>query len=123
MSTLAAVLVAVFSVGGAAVITALSKGINGWRAGAARTEARAIQNLEKYRDEADWRAEVAEHRAAYRQEVAEYWRARAGNAEHKIRTTWGESEIPPHGPEPVYVPLVRPEAKTGTLAVQRVTDE
>lgn len=111
MSTLAGVLIAVFSVGGAAAITALGKGINGWRAGAARTEARAIQNLEKYRDEADWRAAVETHRAAYNHDLAEYWRDRAGNAEYKIRTTWGAAELPPVAPIPRFVPLERPTAK------------
>lgn len=113
---LTAALIAIFSVGGAASISALWKGINGWRAGVSRKEARAIQNLEKYRDEADWRAEVEAHRGAYRQDVAEYWRNRCGDAEHKIRTTWGASEIPPHAPEPVYVPLIRPAPKAVTKA-------
>lgn len=116
--TLTGIVIAVFSVGGAAVVTALFKGINGWRAGAARTEARAIQNLEKYRDDADWRADVADHRRAYAEDTSDYWRARAGNAEHKIRTALGEDAIPPTGPVPVYVPLIRPTR----TAVEKVTD-
>lgn len=120
MSTLAAVLIAVFSVGGAAAITALGKGINGWKAGAARTEARAIQNLEKYRDEADWRAAVETHRAAYNHDLAEYWRDRAGNAEYKIRTTWGAAELPPVAPVPRFSPLERPAT---TKALQKVNDD
>lgn len=112
MTTLGAVLVAVFSVGGAGVIATVFKGINGWRAGAARTEARAISNLEKYRDDADWRATVAEHREAYKSDLADYWRARAGNAEHHIRIEHGDDSVPLAGPLPVYVPLVRPEKVT-----------
>lgn len=108
MTALTAILIAVFSAGGAATLAALSKGINGWRAGAARTEARAIQNLEKYRDEADERARQAEHRGAYQHDLAEYWRDRAGNAEYKIRTTWGDAQIPTPGPVPVFVPLAPP---------------
>ena len=108
---------AVFSVGGAGVIATIFKGINGWRAGAARTEARAISNLEKYREDADWRAEVEAHRAAHLHDVAEYWRDRAGNAEYKIRTTWGPEELPPVLPLPVYVPLKRP-----LKALQKVTE-
>ena len=119
MTTLGAVLVAVFSVGGAGVIATIFKGINGWRAGAARTEARAITNLEKYREEADWRAAQESHRAAYNHDLAEYWRDRAGNAEFKIRTSWGASELPAAGPVPVYTPLARPK----TLALQKVTDD
>lgn len=108
MSTLTGILIAVFSVGGAATVTALSKGITGWRAGAARTEARAIQNIEKYRIEADERARQAEHRGSYQHDLAEYWRDRAGNAEYKIRTEWGADQIPPPGPLPVFEPLAPP---------------
>lgn len=120
MTTLAAVLVAVFSVGGAGVIATVFKGINGWRAGAARTEARAIQNLERYRDDADWRAAVESHRAAYNHDLAEYWRDRAGNAEYLIRTTegLGPSAVPAAGPVPRFVPLERP-----TKAVAKVTED
>lgn len=107
MTTLGAVLVAVFSTGGAVVIGTIVKGINGWRAGAARTEARAISNLEKYRDDADWRATVAEHREAYKSDLADYWRARAGNAEHAIRIEHGVDAVPLAGPIPVYVPITR----------------
>lgn len=118
MTTLGAVLVAVFSVGGASVIATIMKGLTGWRAGASRTEARAIQNLEKYRDEADRRALIQAHRADANADLAEYWRSRAGNAEYKIRTTWGEHELPPVAPIPVYVPLDPP-----TKAVAKVTDD
>lgn len=118
-STLTGILVAVFSMGGAAVLTALFKGVNGWRAGAARTEARAIQNLEKYRDDADWRATVAEHRESYKSDLADYWRARAGNAEHVIRTSLGEPQIPPIDPIPVYVPMRRPDR----TAVEKVNPD
>jgi hypothetical protein len=115
VTTLGAVLVAVFSVGGAGVIATVFKGINGWRAGAARTEARAISNLEKYRDDADWRATVAEHREAYKSDLADYWRARAGNAEHAIRIKDGVDAVPLAGPIPVYVPITR-------TVVERVPD-
>lgn len=110
--TLTGILVAVFSVGGAAVVTSLFKGVNNWRAGAAKTEARAIQNLERYRDDADWRATVADHRASYQSDLTDYWRARAGNAEHQIRITQGEDKVPPSDPPPRYVALVRPEKVT-----------
>jgi hypothetical protein len=117
MTTLSAILVAVFSVGGAGVFATIIKGINGWRAGAARTEARAIQNLERYRNDADWRAQVEANRAAHNHDVAEYWRDRAGNAEFKIRTEFGAQHLPPVGPIPVYVPLERP------ADVVKVTDD
>lgn len=121
MTTLSAVLVAVFSVGGAATFGAIWKGINGWRAGAARTEARAISNLEKYRDEADWRAQQEAHRAAFNHDLAEYWRDRAGNAEYLIRTTegLGPGAVPAPGPLPRFQPLERPS----TAALVKVTDE
>lgn len=108
MNGLVGVLIAIFSVGGAGAVAALAKGINNWRAGAARTEARAIQNLEKYRDESDARANAESHRASYYHDLAEYWRDRAGNAEYKIRTTWGASEIPTPGPIPTFTPLALP---------------
>lgn len=117
MTALSVILVAVFSAGGAAVIGTIVKGVSGWRAGAARTEARAIQNLEKYRDEADRRALIQSHRADANADLAEYWRNRAGNAEYKIRTTWGEIELPPVAPIPVYVPLDPP-----TKAITEVTE-
>lgn len=107
MTTLGAVLVAVFSVGGAGVIATVFKGINGWRAGAARTEARAIQNLERYREEADARASAEQHEKLYAYELAAYWRNRAGDAEFKIRTTWGEDQLPAVSPVPVYTPPIR----------------
>ncbi len=116
MTTLGAVLVAVFSVGGAGVIATIFKGINGWRAGAARTEARAIQNLERYRDEADWRARTAGHERDYAYDLATYWRNRAGDAEFKIRHEWGPEHLPPVLPVPSFEPLTR-------TAVQKVTDD
>lgn len=105
MTTLGAVLVAVFSTGGAVVIGTIVKGINGWRAGAARTEARAISNLEKYRDEADHRAAIEKHEKDYAYDLAAYWRDRAGNAEFVIRTEFGAQHLPLAGPIPVYVPI------------------
>lgn len=113
MTTLGAVLVAVFSVGGAGVIATIFKGINGWRAGAARTEARAIQNLERYRDEADWRAQAVGHERDYAYELVAYWRNRAGDAEFKIRHEWGPENLPAVGTVPVFQPLTR-------TAVQKV---
>lgn len=118
VDTLTVVIVAIFSAGGAAAIGAFAKGINGWRAGVSRKEARAIQNLEKYRDEADWRAAQEAHRSSYYQDLAEYWRSRAGDAEHKIRTEWGADQIPPHTLAPVFVPLTRPDR-----AVAKVRDD
>lgn len=107
MTTLGAILVAVFSVGGAGVIATVFKGINGWRAGAAKTEARAISNLEKYRDEADERARSAGYERDYAYELAAYWRNRAGDAEFKIRNEWGPENLPVVGPVPPFVPLTK----------------
>lgn len=117
MSALEAILVAVFSVGGAGVIATVFKGINGWRAGAARTEARAIQNLEKYRDEADARAGAERHEKDYAYLLAAYWRDRAGNAEFKIRHEFGPEHLPQVQPVPVYVPLETVRTRAVTKAV------
>ena len=106
MSQLTAVLIAIFSVGGAGALTVIVKGIDNWRSGAAAREARAIQNLERYRDEALGERDFAHTLMAY-------WRDRCGNAEFKIRNEWG----PEHLPEILPIPT-RP---VGT--VQKVKDD
>lgn len=110
MTVLTGVLVAIFSVGGAATIAALFKGFSGWRDGSARTEARAISNLEKYRDEADHRAAIERHKVNfYQDELTPYLQNRIGDLEYLIRTTWGAEHVPPPLPRPVMSPVPRLE--------------
>jgi hypothetical protein len=93
MSNLTAVLIAIFSVGGAGALTVIIKGLDNWRSGASAKEARAIQNLERYREEALQERDF-EHT------LKEYWRDRAGNAEFKIRNEWGSEHLPEIAPIP-----------------------
>ena len=114
MSTLTGVLIAIFSAGGALAIGAFFRGIEGWRSGSAKTEARAISNLEKYRKEADHRADVANHRLDfYRDDLTPYLQNRIGDLEYLIRTTWGAEHVPPTPPRPVMrpVPILELEEK------------
>jgi hypothetical protein len=114
VTTLTAVLVAIFSVGGALAIRNLFAGYGLIKSGAARTEARAIRNLEKYRDEADDRAERAQHLADYRATVAEHYRAQYADLAYHVRESWGAEHLLPVTEPPKFVPL--PPRSTKQLA-------
>lgn len=111
MSGLTAVLVAIFSVGGAIAIRNLFAGYGLIKSGAARTEARAIRNLEKYRDEADERADKAQHLAEYRAQVAEHYRAQYADLAYHVRENWGAEHLLPVTEPPRYQPLPTRTAK------------
>lgn len=113
MSPLTAVLLAIFSVGGAAALTALFRGTDLWRSGTQRTEARAIQNLERYRKAADRRAAIAERRSSYLQDLVDFWRGRSADLTYLIRTNWGEEHVPTLGPIP-EAPKELPESAEDT---------
>lgn len=107
MTVLNAALVAIFSIGGAAAIGALFKGMGLIRSGAARTEARAIKNLERYRDEADDRAARVSHRLDYARELTEYHRSNYADLAHYVRLNFGAEHVPPVPAPPTYQPLPR----------------
>lgn len=91
--------------GGAAFVWALARAFGLIRSGAVRTEARAIQNLEQWRDEADERAARIGHRLDYQVTLTEYHRSNYADLAHHVRLTWGAENLPPIGPPPQYVPL------------------
>lgn len=107
MSGLTAALVAIFSIGGAAAIGALFKGMGLIRSGAARTEARAIKNLEKYRDEADDRAARVSHRLEWQVAMTEHYRSQYADLAYHVRENWGAEHLLPVSPPPRYQPLPR----------------
>lgn len=107
MSGLTGVLIAIFSAGGALAIGALFKGLGLIRSGAARTEARAIRNLEKYRDEADDRAARTGHRLDWQVSMTEHYRAQYADLAYHVRENWGAEHLLPVTEPPPYVPLPR----------------
>lgn len=105
------VLLAILSTGGALAINAIFKGVDSYRNGTARTEARGIRNLGRWRDEADQRALEAEHRRDYALVLVDYWRAAHADQEHKVRTEWGPEHVLQRPPIPVMGPIPQLEKK------------
>lgn len=101
------VLAVVLTGGGAAFLWTLFRGLGLIRTGVVRTEARAIQKLEQYRDEADERAARIGHRLDYMTSLSEYHRSNYADLAHHVRLTWGAEHLPPVPPAPVYEPLPR----------------
>lgn len=93
--------------GGAAFLWTLFRGLGLIRTGVVRTEARAIQNLEQWRDEADERAARTGHRLDHQVILTEYYRSLYADLAHKVRLEWGAENLPPVQPPPVYVPMPR----------------
>ena len=121
MSGLTGVLIAIFSAGGALAIGALFKGLGLIRSGAAKTEARAILNLERYRDEADERARQALHRLDYQQTLAEHYRSLYADLAFHVRHEWGAEHLLPVRQPPVYEPLTKETTQQKML--KRQTDD
>lgn len=109
MNEVSGILIALLSVGGATFLATLFKGVQQWRNGAQASEARAIVNLEKYRNEADARAERAEIRADRNQELIEFWRTRAGDLEFIIVREQGKDAVPPLPALPALSSKPRPK--------------
>lgn len=105
MTTINGILAVVLTGGGAAFLWALFRGLGLIRTGVVRTEARAIQKLEQYRDEADDRATRISHQLDYQVVLAEYYRSNYADLAHHVRLTWGAENLPPIPPAPVYTPL------------------
>jgi hypothetical protein len=107
MTTLNGVLAVVLTGGGAAFLWALFRGLGLIRTGVVRTEARAIQKLEQYRDEADDRARRVGHRLDYQVTLTEYYRSNYADLAYRVREEWGAEHLPAVPPIPVYQPLPR----------------
>ena len=84
--------------GGAAGIYTLVKALILYRNSADTREATAIGNLEKWRNQADARAEYFEKKWDFERTLVEFWRRRAGLLEY-LSTSRGV-EIPPLDPIP-----------------------
>jgi hypothetical protein len=100
------IILGLLTAGGALALKSVFDGIGLWRDGTARTEARGIKNLERYRLEADHRADRALHVSEYRLNLADYYRQRAADLEFYIRVTYGADKIPPvQAPPPQMTPF------------------
>lgn len=109
MNEVSGVIIALLSVGGATFLATLFKGVQQWRNGAQASEARAIVNLERYRDEADARAEREANRADRNQELIDFWRTRAGDLEFIVSRELGKDAVPPLPPLPALVSIKKPK--------------
>lgn len=84
MSAAQQVVVVILSGGGAAAIFTLVKAWLAIRQSADTREATAIGHLERWRREADERAEHAYLLLGHERDVSSYWQRRAGMAEHVL---------------------------------------
>jgi len=99
-------LLVIVALGGGLGLFNFFRGLDLWRRGTARTEARGIANLEAWRAEADHRAEVRQHRLEYyRDELGPYKDRRIAMLEGVIIRRLGEDALPPEEPRPVMAPL------------------
>jgi len=80
--------------GGAGFLAAAYKGIKDFREGSWRRQDGAVADLEKWRHTSDEARE-------WETTMGEYWRSRAGDFEHVIRTGMGPEFVPPAPPLPV----------------------
>lgn len=76
--------VIILSGGGAAAIFTLVKAFLAVRSSADTREATAISNLERWRVEADTRADRAYAELAHEREVSAYWQRRSAITEHAL---------------------------------------
>lgn len=93
------ILVAVFSVGGAAFFAAIYRAFKDHRAGSWTRREQAIADLERWRKDSDdsreW--EAVQH---------QWWRSWAGNLEHRILVKLGPEELPTRPPYPTREDVV-----------------
>lgn len=100
------VVLALLSAGGALSIKAMFSGVDLWRSGTARTEARGIANLERMRQEAEYATLVAVHRMEfYRDELDPFLRRQVAVLEGIIIRSLGEDRLPPAQREPEMRPI------------------
>lgn len=119
------IVAAVLSAGGALAIKSLADGIGLWRNGTARTEARGISNLERFRKVAEYALLVAVHRLEfYRDTLNPYLRLRIAILEGVIIRKLGESELPPPtGPEPLMPPIPEKDKELLELEAKASADD
>lgn len=84
--------------GGAAAIFTLVKAVLAVRASTDTREATAVANLERWRRDADERADTAYYELSKEREVSAYWQRRAGVAEHLLARNGVPMPQPPPAP-------------------------
>lgn len=92
------IVVLVLSGGGAAAIFTMVKAFLAVRGSTDTREASAIANLERWRLQADERADGFYQDLCFERGVSAYWMRRAAELEHAFRASGGE--VPPAEPPP-----------------------
>jgi hypothetical protein len=87
------ILIALFSAGGVAFLTACYRAFRDWREGTWKRRDSAVADLEKWRRDAD---DAREWEALQHQ----WWRGRAGRLEYVILTNLGQDALPEKEPYP-----------------------
>lgn len=95
--TIDTVLPLILGAGGAGFLAALTQAVAAWRAGTDTREARAVANLERWRDEADQRATRLQAELDAQHRRLDTWRAWAGSLEYALNTTG--VPLPPRPPD------------------------
>lgn len=98
----------ILGAGGVAFLGALFKGVQMWRDGTDAREAKAIAGLEKWRVDADHRADRAQSWSDYYQSAASAWQSHAGTLAYAL-TSAGlpvppDPVLPPRPQEPPRAP-------------------
>lgn len=92
------IVVLLLGAGGATFIWTVVRSYLAIRGAAETREAVAIRNLERWRDEADRRAQVCHQRLEVQTDFAEFWRFRASDLEHQLHLNG--VPVPPLPPRP-----------------------
>lgn len=92
----------ILGAGGVAFIGTVFQFISAWKNSAETREAKAVGNLEKWRDEADHRALQCLEDLNKERDISAYWRRRTAVLEHACLRHG--VEIPPQDPPP-YEPV------------------
>lgn len=90
----------VLGAGGAGFLATLVKFLLAIRSSAETREAKAIANLERWRDDADGRAHKCLDRLDRQRTISTYWQTRCGVLEHALSVAgvpFPEAPIPPPG--------------------------
>lgn len=96
------VVVLILSGGGAAAIFTLVKALLAVRGSTDTREATAIANLERWRVQADERADGFYNDLCFERGVSAYWMRRSAQLEHAVVASGGQ--VPPTDPPPIRAP-------------------
>ena len=84
MTAIDDVLPIILGAGGAGFIAAVVQALSSWRNGVEQREGRAVANLERWRVEADDRADRRQALLETQYEAVRYWRSWAGHLEYLL---------------------------------------